>query len=252
VRVRAETQGAAALVIPEGRLDFGAAAAFQRDLERALAQQSKAVIVDCAALDYVSSAGLRAFLQAARAAQRARTAFVLCALKPVVREVFELSGFNRIITVHADRAAALAAALPEAAQERRMSVAGETAELPALTRFLQEFWGAAGLPPAQALPFELALEELFMNVVMHGSAAGSMRKVDLSLALGEQSVTMILADDGPEFDPLKVPAPDVTLSLEERRVGGNGVFLVRQMMDAVAYRRSGSRNELTLTKQITR
>jgi anti-sigma B factor antagonist len=104
----------ATLVIPQGRLDFGAAAAFQKELEQAVAAtqasggQAKAVIVDCGALDYVSSAGLRSFLQAARAAQRASIVFALSTLQPAVREVFELSGFSRMIPIHADRTAALA------------------------------------------------------------------------------------------------------------------------------------------------
>ena len=82
-------------------------------LEQALAGAGTtpaAVIIDCGALDYVSSAGLRVFLLAARASQRAGIPFALCALKPAVREVFELSGFSRIITVHADRPTALAQA----------------------------------------------------------------------------------------------------------------------------------------------
>ena len=99
------------LVIPEGRLDFSSAASFERQLNEVLAGAGTApaaVIIDCAALDYVSSAGLRAFLLAARGSQRAGISFALCALKPAVREVFDLSGFTRIITVYADRATALA------------------------------------------------------------------------------------------------------------------------------------------------
>ena len=101
------------MVILEGRLDFGAAAGFQAQLERVLAQAGTApagVIIDCAGLDYVSSAGLRVFLLAARASQRTGLAFALCALKPAVREVFDVSGFSRVIAVFTDRAAALAQA----------------------------------------------------------------------------------------------------------------------------------------------
>lgn len=115
MKVRLEKISHATLVIPEGRLDFSAAAQFQQQLEQAVAEAAgavAAVIVDCPALDYVSSAGLRTFLQAARAAQRAGIAFALSALQPAVREVFELSGFNRMIPVHADRAAALAETRP--------------------------------------------------------------------------------------------------------------------------------------------
>jgi anti-anti-sigma factor len=111
MNVRTETIGRSTVVIPEGRLDFGTAPDFEKLLERALAGTAAtpaALIIDCAALEYVSSAGLRAFLVTARAAQRAGVRFSLCGLRPAVREVFDLSGFSRIISVHPDRATALA------------------------------------------------------------------------------------------------------------------------------------------------
>jgi anti-sigma B factor antagonist len=111
VKIRLEAQGAATLVIPEGRLDFGAATGFQAQLEQVLAgtpTAPAAVIIDCAGLEYVSSAGLRVFLLAARTAQRTGLRFAMCSLQPAVREVFELSGFSRVIAVHTDRVAALA------------------------------------------------------------------------------------------------------------------------------------------------
>jgi anti-sigma B factor antagonist len=114
VNVRLEAIGLATVVIPEGRLDFGAAAGFQAQVEQVLAGGGTApagVIIDCAGLDYVSSAGLRVFLLAARASQRSGIAFAICALKPAVRDVFDVSGFSRVIAVLADRAAALAHAL---------------------------------------------------------------------------------------------------------------------------------------------
>ncbi len=106
-----EALAEATYVVPQGRLDFDAAPGFQEALERVLSSAGKApaaLIIDGAGLEYVSSAGLRAVLLGARAAQRAGVPFALCALQPAVREVFELSGFTRIIAVHADRATALA------------------------------------------------------------------------------------------------------------------------------------------------
>jgi len=111
VNVRLESIGLTTVVIPEGRLDFGAAAGFQAQVEHVLSGAGTApagVIIDCGGLDYVSSAGLRVFLLAARASQRAGIAFAMCALKPAVREVFDVSGFSRVIAVFAERAAALA------------------------------------------------------------------------------------------------------------------------------------------------
>lgn len=113
MNVRLETVGSITVIVPEGRLDFGTAGVFEKQLQDVLGAStaaSTAVIIDCGALDYVSSAGLRAILLAARGAQRAGIGFALCALRPPVREVFDLSGFSRIITIHPDRATALAAA----------------------------------------------------------------------------------------------------------------------------------------------
>ena len=89
-----------------------------------------------------------------------------------------------------------------------------------------------------------------MNVVMHGSRAGHVPLVEVSLALCDGCLTLRIEDDGPSFDPLSLAAPDVTASLEERRVGGLGVYLVRQMMDAVSYQRLGGRNQLSMTKRV--
>jgi len=110
MNVRIETIGQTTLVIPEGRLDFGSAGMFEKQLEQASPRKATApaaVIIDCAGLEYVSSAGLRTFLLAARSAQRTGYQFAICGLQPPVRDVFELSGFSRIITIYADRAAAL-------------------------------------------------------------------------------------------------------------------------------------------------
>jgi anti-anti-sigma factor len=103
-----ESLGTTTVATATGRLDFGAATAFQQQLEQALAATPSRLVIDCAGLDYVSSAGLRSFLVAARAAKAGGTSFAACGLQPSVKEVFEISGFSRIIEVLPDRAAATA------------------------------------------------------------------------------------------------------------------------------------------------
>jgi anti-sigma B factor antagonist len=109
MNVRLERLDRATVVIPEGRLDFDAATDFQKQLEGLFTSGTPpgAVIIDCGMLEYVSSAGLRVFLLGAKAAQKAGVAFAICDLKPAVREVFDLSGFSRVLAVHPDRATAL-------------------------------------------------------------------------------------------------------------------------------------------------
>jgi serine/threonine-protein kinase RsbW len=131
-----------------------------------------------------------------------------------------------------------------------LPMAAETANLPQLMRALQQAWEAAGLPEAASYVFELALEEFFMNVVMHGSSPGVVRGVGMRLEVLAGDVTLTLEDDGPAFDPLSLPAPDVRAGLYERGIGGYGVYLMRQLMDTVSYRRIGTHNQLRLMKHL--
>lgn len=133
---------------------------------------------------------------------------------------------------------------------RRTAVPADAAQLTVLSGFLRDFGSAVALDAAQVRTLELALEEIFMNIVMHGSQPGSMPLVEVSLHRAAESVTMTVEDDGPEFDPLSLPPPDVTASLADRKVGGLGVFLVRKMMDTVSYARIAGRNQLRMSKRL--
>ena len=133
---------------------------------------------------------------------------------------------------------------------RRTAVPADPAQLSVLTEFLREFGSAAALAPAQVGNFELALEEIFLNIVMHGSEPGITPQVEVSLDLGSDGVTMTVEDDGPQFDPLSLPPPNVTASLADRKVGGLGVFLVRNIMDTVTYARTAGRNQLRISKRL--
>ena len=61
-----------------------------------------------------------------------------------------------------------------------------------------------------------------------------------------------IIDDGIAFNPFDAPAPDTTLALEDREIGGLGVHIVRTMMDEVFYERDGNKNVVTVSKQLDR
>ncbi len=95
------TQQQSSLIIAaEGRLDFDAAPGFQSQMENALDQAENlglSVVIHCAQLEYISSAGLRAFLVAARSAKTRQVKLLACQLTAHVQEVFDLSGFSQLI-----------------------------------------------------------------------------------------------------------------------------------------------------------
>jgi anti-sigma regulatory factor (Ser/Thr protein kinase) len=134
--------------------------------------------------------------------------------------------------------------------ERRTTVSGDAAQLPVLVAFLQQFWSDHSLPAPEAFPFELSLEEIFMNVAMHGVTATHRPQVEVCLKHADGGVILTITDDGPAFDPLQAPPPDLEADLEDRPVGGLGIHLVREMMDEVTYQRLDGRNLLRMRRRL--
>jgi len=96
------------VVAPAGRIDTTTAGAVETSLASALSGPSPRLVVDLSAVDYISSAGLRVLLVAARRVQTSGGRLALCALSPPVRQVFELAGFLPLFTIQETRAAAVA------------------------------------------------------------------------------------------------------------------------------------------------
>ena len=94
-------QGDMTVISPCGRLGFDEASEAQAAIESAVADCVGGVVVDCSSLEYVSSAGLRAFLVGAKAAEAKGVSFSACALDKNVESVFTISGFDRIVPLHA-------------------------------------------------------------------------------------------------------------------------------------------------------
>jgi anti-sigma regulatory factor (Ser/Thr protein kinase) len=99
----------------------------------------------------------------------------------------------------------------------------------------------SGLPEEQVGALDLCIIELVSNIVMH-SYRGSPGEIRLDLELDDDGAMLTITDNGPAFDPLSVPMPAVPASLEEAKIGGNGIHLVRSSADACLYRRRDGRN----------
>ncbi len=103
-----EQRGAALVLSPQGRLDSTTAPAFEQRVRARMAEGQRDLVIDLGALDYVSSAGLRIFMILGKSLKAERGRVVLCRLQDGVREVFRISGFDRIFTILPSVAAGLA------------------------------------------------------------------------------------------------------------------------------------------------
>ncbi len=96
----------------------------------------------------------------------------------------------------------------------------------------------------------LAVEEAVSNVIKYGYDDQHVHTIRVAAEAEEHEVVVEIVDDGKEFNPLQAPAPDLTLPIEQRPVGGLGIYLMRSVMDTVEYRRDGDKNLLTMTKKL--
>jgi anti-anti-sigma factor len=94
-------------VRPKGRLDSASGPAFEKDLLSRIDEGRRRLLLDFAELQYISSAGLRIVLLAAKKMKGAGGKLALCSLNPQIAEVFEISGFSHILDIHPSRESAL-------------------------------------------------------------------------------------------------------------------------------------------------
>ena len=96
----------------------------------------------------------------------------------------------------------------------------------------------------------LAIEEVVTNCIKYGYDDAGERLISIILSIADQVLTMVVVDDGHEFNPLTVPPPNMSLEIEGRPIGGLGIHLLRELADSISYERCGNTNRLTLTKRI--
>jgi len=127
-----------------------------------------------------------------------------------------------------------------------VSVPGTSAGVARAADAFDEFCLSANVPNVAKWRFQLALDELLSNIVRHGYA-GAAGQIRLTFARIGDAVSVDVVDTAREFDPRRVPAPDVTSPLESRAAGGLGVFLAESLLDELSYERRGDENHVTLT-----
>lgn len=107
--INAERAGGTVIAKADGRIDSSNSREFHSELEAVIADSDTAVVLDFEDVAYISSAGMRVILLTAKSLQQSGTEFVLCSMDDSIREVFKISGFDKIIAIHNSQAEALSA-----------------------------------------------------------------------------------------------------------------------------------------------
>jgi len=125
-------------------------------------------------------------------------------------------------------------------------------EVNRLILMVEEFGEKNYLPPETIFDISLSLDELVTNIVSYGFKQGEKSKISIEIAITEDEVAIELIDNGIEFDPTKSVDPDITLPIEERKIGGLGIFFVKQKMDDILYERKNNQNVIKLIKKFNK
>ena len=123
--------------------------------------------------------------------------------------------------------------------------------LPEVLGFVEEMLESFECPMKFQMAVCVAIEEVFVNVAhyAYGDAEGD---VNFGIGFDEENRNVIfrMADKGVPFNPLEKPDPDITLSAEDREIGGLGIFITNKTMDSVTYTYENNENILTMVKKI--
>ena len=121
----------------------------------------------------------------------------------------------------------------------------------AVTMFVDEQLESFECSMKAQMQLDVAVDELFANIANYAYPGGvGNATIQIAFEPSERMVSITFIDSGIPYDPLKKPDPDVTLSAEERSIGGLGIFLVKKTMDDMTYRFENNQNIVTIRKKI--
>jgi anti-sigma regulatory factor (Ser/Thr protein kinase) len=126
-----------------------------------------------------------------------------------------------------------------------ITLSADATLLPAARPFIAKGAAEAELPERRRGELDLLVEEILINLSRYAYPAGAPGKVTITYSVPRPGELLVeFADQGREFDPLSAPAPDLTLDLAGRPIGGLGILLVKSFADSLTYRREEGWNRL--------
>lgn len=120
--------------------------------------------------------------------------------------------------------------------------------IPRVSLALDKAMRSHGFSEEECLDTQLAVEEAVTNVIVHGYA-GTSGQIQITCRTTHNLAEVQIRDWAPPFNPMSMPEPDITEELEDRQIGGLGVFLIRRVMDEILYRYEDGNNILVLIKK---
>ncbi len=133
---------------------------------------------------------------------------------------------------------------------RQLVIKNLLSEISSLTEFMETTGKEMRLPEVLAMRLNLVLEEAVSNIIMYAYPEKQADEIRIRVEKQGDELVFTLTDRGIAFDPTQVKEADVTLPVENRPVGGLGIYIIRNIMDEVTYQRERGCNVFRMKKKI--
>jgi anti-sigma regulatory factor (Ser/Thr protein kinase) len=136
--------------------------------------------------------------------------------------------------------------------DQEITLDAELESLDAAQEWVSETLDPLELPGKTLTQISIAVEEIFVNIAQYAyKDRGGKGSAVIRIHFAEdRQLRLVFEDEGVAFNPLEIPAPDTEAPLDERKIGGLGIFLTRQWMDTASYERRDGKNVLTLVRKV--
>lgn len=131
-----------------------------------------------------------------------------------------------------------------------VNIVNELSELERLTEVLEDYFRNNNISGKINNTISLALDEIITNIISYGYSDDQRHMIKLDFLVDPDFLTVIVEDDAQPFNPLEQPEPDISAPLEEKQVGGLGIYLIRSLLDILNYERINNKNVFTMKKKL--
>lgn len=134
---------------------------------------------------------------------------------------------------------------------KELTIAATVENIGTVTAFVDEQLEALDCPMKAQMQIDIAIDELFGNIA-HYAYSPEVGTATVRVEVEEEPMAVVITflDQGVPYDPLTAEDPDTTLSADERKIGGLGIFMVKKSMDEIDYRYQDGQNILTIKKRL--
>lgn len=136
--------------------------------------------------------------------------------------------------------------VPLMSESLSLTIGNALPALPPLMITVNRFLTEHAMPQEAIFRVNLAIEEIVTNIIKYGYDDTNAHVIKVFLDLSPVIIHLRLEDDGHSFNPLQAPEPDIHLPLNQRKIGGLGLHLVREIVGHIAYRREKDVNILEM------